>query len=101
MVEDKILQKLDQHGQRFERITEKLLEHDDKFEQLGNKIDDKFVKVYDTLENITTIVKRLDQERIFTAEWVKRIEDRVEQTEKNVEEQRTDINKMKVQLNLT
>ncbi|MDP3900721.1 MAG: hypothetical protein Q8Q23_06660 [bacterium] len=27
-----------------------------------------------TLEDIVTIVKRLDQERIFTLEWVKRIE---------------------------
>ena len=57
-----------------EKIIKKLFEHDDRFEFLKKNIDGGFSKITETLEDITTIVKRLDQERIFTAERIKRIE---------------------------
>lgn len=61
-----------------EKIIKKLFEHDDEFGKLGKKIDSEFSKMTETLEDIATIIKRLDQERIFTAQWVKRIEEQVE-----------------------
>lgn len=61
-----------------EKIIKKLFEHDDRFEVLEKKIDDGFSKTTETLESMVTIVKRLDQERIFTAEWIRRIETQVE-----------------------
>lgn len=71
-------------------IILKLLEHDDHFERIEKKIDktitrEEFLQGYDEM---MVILKRLDQERIFTAEWVKRIE-------KEVEEHRQEIIKIK------
>ncbi|OGY41764.1 MAG: hypothetical protein A2Y82_02710 [Candidatus Buchananbacteria bacterium RBG_13_36_9] len=77
-----------------DKIIQKLLEHDDRFEKLEGKMDENFRKVNDTLESIVTIVQRLDQERIFTAEWVKRIE-------KEVEDHTKEIKDMKLKLNIT
>ena len=76
-----------------EKIIQKLIEHDEKFERLGGKMDENFRKVNDTLEGIATIVQRLDQERIFTAEWVRRIE-------KEVENHSQEIKDMKLKLNI-
>jgi hypothetical protein len=56
-------------------------------------MDENFRKVNDTLEGIATIVQRLDQERIFTAEWVRRIE-------KEVENHNQEIKDMKLKLNI-
>jgi hypothetical protein len=63
-----------------DKIIQKLLEHDDRFDRLEKQVTtkDDLKEIKDTLEGIATIVQRLDQERIFTAEWVKRIENEVE-----------------------
>jgi len=131
MPEDKILQKLDQQDKKFEVIIGKLVEHDMKFEQQSQKLaqhDQKFEAIIGKLvehdekldnmvprdefhefkaettrrlEEIITIIKRLDQERVFLAEWIKRIEDRVARAEKQVEDQKEEILKMKLLLKLT
>ena len=67
MNEDKIIQKLLEHDERFDKIDEEMVKKTDIRE------------VMNTLEEVATIVKRLDQERIFTTEWIKRIEEKVEQ----------------------
>ena len=83
---EKIDQRLDGHDKRFERIegvlenhTIKLLEHDEQFSKIREEMAEGFRKVTNTLEGIVTIVQRLDQERIFTVQWVRRIEDEVRQ----------------------
>ncbi|MCX7779085.1 MAG: hypothetical protein N2259_02480 [Patescibacteria group bacterium] len=82
MPQDKIILKLLEHDERLERIEEKMATKDDMRE------------IMEMLEGITTIAQRLDQERIFTAEWVKRIE-------KEVEEHRQEIIKIKKVLKIT
>jgi len=42
-----------------DKIIEKLLEHDQKFELLEKKMDDGFNKVNETLEQIVTIMKKI------------------------------------------
>ncbi len=95
-------QKFAQHDQKFEVIIGKLVDHDEQLKDLRENMmtKDDGRQIMDTLESIATTVQRLDQERIFTVGWVKRIEDRVEQTEKDVVQQKEDIQKMKVQLKL-
>ena len=72
MSEDKVIQKLLEHDERFDRIEKNMVTKT----EIGG--------ITDTLEEIVTIVKRLDQERIFTAEWVKRIEREVEQHSREI-----------------
>lgn len=79
MSEDKIIQKLLEHDEQLSRIVTKDEFSDFRKETLQNQ------------EEMITILKRLDQERIFTIEWVKRIE-------KEVEEHRQEIEKIKLKL---
>jgi len=61
-------------------IIKKLIEHDDKFDKLVtksefNEFKDSFFQGQDQMMAILT---RLDQERVFTVERIKRIEKKVE-----------------------
>lgn len=78
-----------------ERIVKKLLEHDEKLAELVTRREfDAFRGEYlQGQDEIMTILKRLDQERIFTAQWVKRIE-------RQVEEHTEQIKQIKLQLNI-
>ncbi|MFA5188503.1 MAG: hypothetical protein WC460_04035 [Patescibacteria group bacterium] len=138
MPEDKILQKLEQHDQKFDAILGKLDEHDvkldnhaRKLESIDTKLEDHAIKLgsidvkldnhakklieHDELlkplcgdvktlktdvkniannqEQMITILKRLDEDRVFTHAWVKRIE-------KEVEDHSQEIKDMKLKLNI-
>ena len=49
----------------------------DEFKKVTNEI-------FDILDKQTVILKRLDQERIFTLEFIKRVEKQVEQNTKDI-----------------
>lgn len=79
-----------------DKIILKLLEHDERLERIEGKVDSmitrkEYLQGYDEM---ITILRRLDQERIFTIEWVRRME-------KEVEEHRRAINKIKQTLKIT
>ncbi|OIP23050.1 hypothetical protein COX95_00820 [bacterium CG_4_10_14_0_2_um_filter_33_32] len=67
-----------------EKIIQKLIEHDERFEAIENKMDKGFENITNRLEEIVGIIRRLDQERIFTKEWVRRIEEKVEDQQKEI-----------------
>lgn len=69
-----------------DEIIKKLIEHDEQLDRIADRLS-----VTATIEDVAnrhdeamTILKRLDQERIFTSEWVKRIEKEVEQHSKEI-----------------
>ena len=78
-----------------DKVINKLIEHDEKLQHIGSDMatKDDMRNVLDTLDDIATIAKRIDQERIFTTEWVRRIQDEVEQHQ-------TEITKLKEALNI-
>ncbi len=92
--------RLDVHELRLDRITDKLLEHDNRFDGLERYMAGEFSKVNETLEEIVTIVKRLDQERIFTTQWVKRIDDDVAEQKVIIREHDVVLGKVKAELNI-
>ena len=71
MSENKIINKLIEHDKRFDQMIAK-----DEFGNFRNEL-------LTNLDNMTAILEKLDQERVFTGEWVKRIE---KQVEKNTQE---------------
>jgi len=76
---DAIEDKLKQHDASLKAIADKLLEHDDHFARLeeeGYKWRQEFLKGQDA---IMKILHKLDQERIFTTEWMKRNDLRIGQ----------------------
>lgn len=78
--------KLLEHDEHFDIFSKKLLEHDERFDEMVTK--DEFNEfrreTFAVQDQMITILKRLDQERIFTAEWVKRIEADVEKSKQDI-----------------
>ncbi|MDI6816184.1 MAG: hypothetical protein QME41_03190 [Actinomycetota bacterium] len=68
-------------------------------EELGIVLRDEFrqsqSEVLSRLDKIVTMVMRHDQERLFTFEYVKRVEGEVEKIETKVEKSRKDIEHIK------
>ncbi|MGC8977425.1 MAG: hypothetical protein ACP5OB_07400, partial [Candidatus Ratteibacteria bacterium] len=56
--------------------------------------------IYNVLDEIVRIVRKLDQERIFTVEWVERIEGKVEQNTQDIEKNREEIKKIKERIGM-
>ena len=64
-----------------DRIIQKLVELDEKVDKLAPQehVDARFNDVMTTLDAQTSMLERLDHERLFTIERVKRIEGDVQQ----------------------
>ena len=78
-----------------DKIIAKLMEHDEKLEKLSNKIDnlvtrDEYLSGQDKIMKILT---KLDDERIFTEQWIKDTDVKVEA---NTEEIKTIKFKLKI-----
>lgn len=69
-----------------DKIIKKLIEHDDRLEKIENTMatKDDINRVMNSLDEVLTISRRLDQERIFTQEWIKRIEQEVSDHTKEI-----------------
>ncbi len=76
-----------------DRIITKLAEHDQKLGELVTKTEfHKFKdQVLSTQDEMLTILRRLDEERIFTTAWVKRIEKEVEEHTKEIARIKTEL----------
>lgn len=62
--------------------VDKMVPRDEFREEMGKMVTrDEFNT---TMDEVLTIVRRLDQERIFTLEWVRRIEADVERVKKHL-----------------
>lgn len=59
-----------------DKIIQKLIEMDKKMDGLATneRIDKLEGRILDILDKQGVILQRLDQERLFTIEWIKRIE---------------------------
>lgn len=67
-----------------DKIVKKLLEHDERFDQVDQKISLLDDKMNTRLDQILVIVQRLDQERLFTFEIVKRMQNDIEAQQKEM-----------------
>lgn len=78
-----------------EKIINKLLEHDEEFRKIRESIltREDGRKLFDILEDMATRVKRIDEDRILTYQWIKRIEEKVELHDEM-------LNKIKIHLNV-
>lgn len=75
-----------------DKIIQKLFEHDNEFKGLKSEIGDFKHETLHNQEEMITILKRLDDERIFTMEWVKRIETGVEEDREKIRQHGEEIN---------
>ena len=82
-----------------EEIVKRLIEHDEKLDNLVTKHD--FVDFRDQMlsgqDHILKILTKLDEERIFTIEWVKRIDTEIQRLKSLVAQQQQEIQRLKAQ----
>lgn len=84
------------------RVINKLLDHDDKLDWLKDNMvtKEEFRKFLDSQDKVTTMLERLDQERIFTNRNVGRHEEKIEFYDIKIEQHETDIRRIKGVLKL-
>ncbi len=76
MDEDKIIKKLDHHEKRLDKITDKLLEHDETLKHIKEEMAtrDDVDKILNGQDKMIQLFTRIDQERLFGNERMKRLE---------------------------
>ncbi|MEK7516667.1 MAG: hypothetical protein AAB562_03665 [Patescibacteria group bacterium] len=72
MIEDKVIHKLLEHDDQFRSIRENMATRDD------------MRKVMDVLEGIATICKNIQEDHVFSIEWLKRIQAQVEKQDEEI-----------------
>ncbi|MCL5666426.1 MAG: hypothetical protein M1383_01505 [Patescibacteria group bacterium] len=72
MDENKVLQKLIEHDEQLADIKERMATKDDIRE------------IRQVMDKAMTILERLDQERVFTVEWIRRIEGDVDKIKRQL-----------------
>ena len=98
--EEKIIKKLEDHDKKFiehdkrfdgvdkrlDKISNKLIEHDNRLNNIEENMATKkdLNRVINTLDEVLNITRRLDQERVFTQEWIRRIEREVTQNTRDI-----------------
>ncbi len=76
MKEDPIFQKLLDHEVRLRRIEETMVTKQE-FGEFKNEL-------FTTLDHMTTVLNRLDQERVFTFETIKRMQNQIDDQQKEI-----------------
>ncbi|KKS87731.1 hypothetical protein A2116_01290 [Candidatus Jorgensenbacteria bacterium GWA1_49_17] len=77
MNEDKVFQKLGEHDKQFDLLATILNKHEERLSRLEDKIDDFYRRFLTAHDEIMTILRKLDEERVFTTRWIERIEEEI------------------------
>lgn len=94
MNEQKILKKLEEHDERFTRLdgfekkaVKMLLDHDERLTRIEENMATKedIHGIMSVLDTQTVILKRLDEERVFSNSRIRRLEDRVDDHDMQLE----------------
>jgi len=73
-------EELKKTNKSLDRVAFQVIENSEKIEKLVTKdeFNEKMGQVMNTLDKVMVIVQRIDQERMFTTEWIRRIDTDVE-----------------------
>lgn len=95
--------RFDAHDQLFDRIITKLIEHDEKFEHMVTKkeFSEFQEKVMTQFDEQLVILKRLDEERYATIEWLKRLDQEVEDHRKKIDNHAHQLQRIRQELKLS
>jgi len=85
-----------------DKIINKLLEHDKRFEDLTTEVEFGALRseILHGQDEMMIILKRLDEERVFTLEWVKRLEQELEDQRQKLTRHDIEIKEMKEKLKI-
>ena len=85
-----------------DKIIEKLIDHEEQLSEIKQRMATKedIHEVMQTQDEMMTILKRLDEDRVFTHKWVDRIESDLEQTKSRVAQSEEELSKLKADLKI-
>lgn len=71
---------------REDKIIKKLIEHDEQLKLIKERLDKTATtdEINEKHDQVITILRKLDQERVFTIEWVRNVEKVVDQHSKTI-----------------
>lgn len=73
-----------------DKIIKHLIQLENKIDNVDRKIDREIGSLRDDINNkldeVLVIIKRVDEERIFTQRWVQRLEDDVKRQDKEIKQ---------------
>lgn len=83
-----------------DKIIEKLLEHDEQLREIRETMFTKAEgeRILQAIDNLTLMVKKIHEDHVFALEWVKRLQDKVDQQEALLQSQEEEIRKIKMKL---
>ncbi len=101
-VEKRLNAKIDEVEKRLDdkinKVGMEVIKHTQMIEEIRKNMVTK--DIYGILDEIVRIVRKLDQERIFTIEWIERIESKVEKNTQDIEKNKEDIKKIKEKIGM-
>ncbi|MBE0447375.1 MAG: hypothetical protein IBX64_04630 [Actinobacteria bacterium] len=92
---DAIDKRFDEHDDRFDVITRKLIDHDEQFVLVRQEIAGLRQEMLRGQDEMLTILHRLDQERISTYKWIKRVEEQGKKNSADIAKNTKDITEIK------
>jgi len=78
--------KFEEHDDRFDVIVKKLLDHDEQFISIRQEIGELRQEMRQGQDEMLTILRRLDQERVATFNWIKRVEEKCDKNTDDIDE---------------
>ncbi len=85
-----------------DKVIHKLLQHDDRLEKIEGKVDRVLTsdQYADGQDKVMRILTRLDEERIYTNETVKRIQNEIDSQKQVTNEHERLLKKIKLELHI-
>jgi len=84
--------------EKINNIGAEVIKHSLMLEEIKKNMVTK--EIYNVLDEMVVILRRLDQERVFTSEWIRRIESDVEKNKIDIEKNKEDIKKIKEKIGM-
>jgi uncharacterized protein YjgD (DUF1641 family) len=86
-VEKALTEKIDTNSKQLENVTIQVVKNSEEIKKMVTKqeFSEFRQEILTGQEKMMTILTRLDQERVFTIEWIKRIEKAVEKNKNEIE----------------
>ena len=85
-----------------DKIIQKLIEHDEQLKDIRASIStkDDIRELKLLIEEVVVITKKIREDHIFALEWLKRLQDKVDEQDKALRQQHDEIRKIKTQLQM-
>ncbi|MSU75452.1 MAG: hypothetical protein EXS55_02985 [Candidatus Magasanikbacteria bacterium] len=92
---DRVFVKLDEHDKQFDRVFIKLIEHDDQLKEIRESMatKDDIRELKGIMESVITIAKKIQEDHVFAVEWLKRLQTQIDRQDE-------DIRQIKLQLKM-